>query len=105
MDLFVGCPKLSIFLWLICSYVSYLGADSLFPESEIWTQFLDESTEGLCLDGLLESHPIEVCDPGYSSISRVTNFAQGAFVIQMLQGYLGAERFHVNIFPVLLNTI
>ena len=40
--------------------VSYLAADSLFPEWKIWTQFLDECTEGLRLDGLAESHPIEV---------------------------------------------
>lgn len=40
--------------------VSYLATDSLFPEWKIWTQFLDESTEGLRLDGLEESHPIEV---------------------------------------------
>lgn len=41
--------------------MSYLASDSLFPEWKIWTQFLDESTEGLRLDGLEESHPIEVC--------------------------------------------
>lgn len=40
--------------------MSYLAADSLFPEWKIWTQFLDESTAGLTLDGLAESHPIEV---------------------------------------------
>lgn len=40
--------------------VSYLAADSLFPDWQIWTQFLDECTEGLRLDGLAESHPIEV---------------------------------------------
>lgn len=42
--------------------VSYLAADSLFPDWQIWTQFLDECTEGLRLDGLAESHPIEVID-------------------------------------------
>ena len=40
--------------------VSYLAADSLFPEWKIWTQFLDETTMGLRLDALAESHPIEV---------------------------------------------
>lgn len=40
--------------------VSYLATDYLFPEWKIWTQFLDESTDGLRLDGLAESHPIEV---------------------------------------------
>lgn len=40
--------------------VSYLAADSLFPEWKVWTQFLDETTMGLRLDALAESHPIEV---------------------------------------------
>lgn len=40
--------------------MSYLATDSLFPEWQIWSQFLQESTEGLRLDGLAESHPIEV---------------------------------------------
>lgn len=47
-------------LILTSNQVSYLAADGLFPEWKIWTQFLDESTEGLRLDGLSESHPIEV---------------------------------------------
>ncbi|GMP84063.1 hypothetical protein CsSME_00037741 [Camellia sinensis var. sinensis] len=49
-------------LWLnegFATWVSYLATDSLFPEWKIWTQFLDESAEGLRLDGLAESHPIE----------------------------------------------
>lgn len=50
--------------------MSYLAVDSLFPEWKIWTQFLDETTGGLRLDALAESHPIEV---------KLTNGAQ--FVI------------------------
>jgi len=46
--------------FLFVNQVSYLAADGLFPDWKIWTQFLDESTEGLRLDGLSESHPIEV---------------------------------------------
>ncbi|KAF9606523.1 hypothetical protein IFM89_025896 [Coptis chinensis] len=49
-------------LWLnegFATWVSYLAADRLFPKWKIWTQFLDEITEGLRLDGLTESHPIE----------------------------------------------
>ena len=40
--------------------MSYLATDSLFPEWKVWTQFLDESIEGLRLDALEGSHPIEV---------------------------------------------
>jgi len=48
---------------LVCGMfqqVSYLAVDSLFPEWNNWTQFLDETTSGLRLDALAESHPIEV---------------------------------------------
>ena len=45
---------------IIFVQISYLATDSLFPEWKIWNQFLDESTDGLRLDGLAESHPIEV---------------------------------------------
>jgi aminopeptidase N len=49
--------KLYIFLQL---QVSYLSADSIFPEWNVWTQFLSETTSGLRLDALDGSHPIEV---------------------------------------------
>jgi len=48
------------FMKLLCLQMSYLAADSLFPEWNIWTQFLDDTTSGLRLDALAESHPIEV---------------------------------------------
>ncbi|RYR47946.1 hypothetical protein Ahy_A07g033930 [Arachis hypogaea] len=86
-------------LWLnegFATWVSYLATDSLFPDWKIWSQFVNESTEGLRLDGLAESHPIEVevnhageIDEIFDSIS----YRKGASVIRMLQSYLGAERF------------
>jgi len=75
-----------IFFW--CGQVSYLAADGLFPEWKIWAQFLNESTEGLKLDGLAESHPIEVMfsfsfswvpfasDKGFGSFFPIWNFMQ-----------------------------
>ncbi|RYR42255.1 hypothetical protein Ahy_A08g038721 isoform B [Arachis hypogaea] len=86
-------------LWLnegFATWVSYLATDSLFPDWKIWSQFVNESTEGLRLDGLAESHPIEVevnhageIDEIFDSIS----YRKGASVIRMLQSYLGAESF------------
>ncbi|PSS19341.1 Aminopeptidase [Actinidia chinensis var. chinensis] len=86
-------------LWLnegFATWVSYLATDSLFPEWKIWTQFLDESTEGLRLDGLAESHPIEVeinhaCE--IDEIFDAISYRKGASVIRMLQSYLGPECF------------
>ncbi|RYR42254.1 hypothetical protein Ahy_A08g038721 isoform E [Arachis hypogaea] len=90
-------------LWLnegFATWVSYLATDSLFPDWKIWSQFVNESTEGLRLDGLAESHPIEVevnhageIDEIFDSIS----YRKGASVIRMLQSYLGAESFQVTI--------
>ncbi|KAK0571465.1 hypothetical protein LWI29_016441 [Acer saccharum] len=86
-------------LWLnegFATWVSYLATDNLFPEWKIWIQFLDESTEGLRLDGLEESHPIEVDVNHASEIDEIfdaISYRKGASVIRMLQSYLGAEVF------------
>ncbi|OAY26889.1 aminopeptidase M1 isoform X1 [Manihot esculenta] len=90
-------------LWLnegFATWVSYLAADSLFPEWKIWTQFLDETTEGLRLDGLEESHPIEVEINHASEIDEIfdaISYRKGASVIRMLQSYLGAECFQKSL--------
>ncbi|XP_051137190.1 aminopeptidase M1 [Andrographis paniculata] len=86
-------------LWLnegFATWVSYLAVDSLFPDWQVWTQFLDESTEGLRLDGLAESHPIEVDINHAGEIDEIfdaISYRKGASVIRMLQSYLGAECF------------
>lgn len=67
-NIFLNCTKFQlgsiqtfkILLFFFFLKVSYLAADALFPEWKIWTQFLDQTTDGLRLDGLSESHPIEV---------------------------------------------
>ncbi|XP_030928985.1 aminopeptidase M1-like [Quercus lobata] len=86
-------------LWLnegFATWVSYLAANHLFPEWKMWTQFLDDYTEGLRLDGLAESHPIEVEINHAREIDEIVNaisYNKGASVIRMLQSYLGAECF------------
>ncbi|XP_030944646.1 aminopeptidase M1-like isoform X2 [Quercus lobata] len=87
-------------LWLnkgFATWVSYLAANHLFPEWEVWTQFLNDYTEGLRLDGLAESHPIEVEINHAREIDEIffdtMSDKKCASVIQMLQSYLGAECF------------
>ncbi|KMZ61534.1 Aminopeptidase M1 [Zostera marina] len=86
-------------LWLnegFATWVSYLANDSMFPEWNVWTQFLDQCTQGLRLDALAESHPIEVDINHASEIDEIfdaISYRKGASVIQMLQSYLGAECF------------
>nr|POE71726.1 aminopeptidase m1 [Quercus suber] len=78
----------------MCRSISYLAADRLFPEWKVWTQFLDEYTEGLEMDGLRESHPIEINHASeIDEIIDYISYIKGAFVIRMLQSYLGANCF------------
>ena len=51
-------------LWLneaFATYVGWMATDHLFPEWQVWTQFVMEDLQrGLQLDSLKTSHPIEV---------------------------------------------
>ncbi|MBA0577264.1 hypothetical protein Golob_027799 [Gossypium lobatum] len=87
-------------LWLnegFATWMSYMAKDKLFPEWKIWTQFFDhESSEGLRLDGLAESHPIEVEVNHASDIDEIfdtISYKKGASIIQMLKGYVGGPHF------------
>ncbi|XWS70218.1 hypothetical protein CRYUN_Cryun03dG0029700 [Craigia yunnanensis] len=87
-------------LWLnegFATWMSYLAKDKLFPEWKIWTQFFDhESSEGLRLDGLAESHAIEVEVNHASEIDEIfdiISYKKGASIIRMLRDYVGGQRF------------
>ncbi|XP_068650425.1 aminopeptidase M1 [Aristolochia californica] len=86
-------------LWLnegFATWVSYLAADHIFPDWKVWTQFLNQTAEGLRLDGLAESHPIEVEVNHAREIDEIfdaISYRKGASVIRMLQNYLGPESF------------
>ncbi|KAI6679924.1 hypothetical protein NL676_033805 [Syzygium grande] len=99
-------------LWLnegFATWVSYLANDCLFPEWKTWTQFLQESTEGMRLDELAVSHPIEESKKIFSfskdilveinhaseidEIFDAISYQKGASVVRMLQTYIGAECF------------
>ncbi|KAG0454705.1 hypothetical protein HPP92_023997 [Vanilla planifolia] len=90
-------------LWLnegFATWVSYLAADSIFPEWKIWTQFLDDTVSGLRLDALSESHPIEVEINHASEIDEIfdaISYQKGASLIRMLQSYLGADCFQKSL--------
>ncbi|OWM86548.1 hypothetical protein CDL15_Pgr015583 [Punica granatum] len=90
-------------LWLnegFATWVSYLATDSLFPEWKVWMQFLEESIDGLRLDGLAESHPIEVEVNHAGEIDEIfdaISYCKGAAVIRMLHSYLGAECFQKSL--------
>lgn len=87
-------------LWLnegFACYIEYLATDAVFPEWEIWDQFIAmEHNDALALDALKNTHPIEVEVRHPSEIVEIfdqVSYAKGASVIHMLATYLGAKVF------------
>lgn len=87
-------------LWLnegFASWIEYLAVDHMFPEWNMWTQFIvDEQQQALKLDALEHTHPIEVPvhhPDEIRSIFDAISYSKGASVIHMLNQYLGAEVF------------
>ena len=87
-------------LWLNESFASWMGTkavDWLFPDWEMWTQFVNMDTNrALNLDGLKNSHPIEqqVNNPAeVSQLFDAISYSKGASIIRMLEQFLGPEAF------------
>ena len=87
-------------LWLNESFASWMGnkaVDWLFPEWEMWTQFVNMDTNrALSLDGLKNSHPIEQAVKNPAEVSQLfdaISYSKGASVIRMLENFLGEESF------------
>lgn len=87
-------------LWLnegFASYIEYLAVDQLFPDWDIWTQFVQLDHAGaLSLDGLKNTHAIEIDVHHPDEISEIfdaVSYAKGASVIRMLAAYLGKKDF------------
>ena len=95
-------------LWLNESFASWMGTKSvdwLFPEWEMWTQFVNMDTNrALSLDGLRNSHPIEqeVKNPAeVSQLFDAISYSKGGSVIRMLENYLGPEVFRGGLYRYL----
>ncbi len=87
-------------LWLNESFASWMGdktVDHLYPEWEMWTQFVSHDTNAaLGLDGLRNSHPIEaqVDDPAeIRELFDAISYSKGGSVLRMLEDYVGVETF------------
>lgn len=87
-------------LWLnegFASWIEYLAIDHIFPEWQMWPQFIaSEQQQALSLDALENSHPIEVPINHPDEIRTIfdaISYAKGSSVIHMLQKYLGADTF------------
>ncbi len=87
-------------LWLNESFASWMGdtaVDHLFPEWDMWTQFVsDDTNRALSLDGLQNSHPIEqeVKNPAeIGQLFDAISYSKGGSVLRMLANFLGADVF------------
>ena len=95
-------------LWLNESFASWMGTKSvdwLFPEWEMWTQFVNMDTNrALSLDGLKNSHPIEqeVKNPAeVSQLFDAISYSKGGSVLRMLENFLGPEVFRGGLYRYL----
>ncbi|KAI9175228.1 hypothetical protein H9P43_006589 [Blastocladiella emersonii ATCC 22665] len=91
-------------LWLnegFATWVGWLATDSLFPEWNVWTNFVgDDMTRALSLDGLRSSHPIHVAVRSSSQVSQIfdaISYSKGASVIRMLSSWLTQDTFLAGI--------
>ena len=87
-------------LWLnegFASYMEYLAVDNLFPEWDIWTQFVYlDLGSAMSLDSLENTHPIEVPINHPREITEIfdtVSYSKGASVIRMIADYLGQDNF------------
>jgi len=87
-------------LWLnegFATWMEYHAVDALFPEWNIWEQFLDtDHALALEADGLQSTHAIEV-PPGSVEAMRqnfdAVSYSKGGSVIRMIHGMIGPEAF------------
>lgn len=87
-------------LWLnegFASWMQYVAVDHLFPDWNVWTQFLvADFFRALKTDCLEHTHPIEVevSDPAeINEIFDAISYSKGASLIRMLASFLGEEVF------------
>ncbi|KAG0040333.1 hypothetical protein BGZ82_003638 [Podila clonocystis] len=91
-------------LWLnegFATWVGTLAVDHLFPDWDTWANFtINEYQQGLSLDSLRSSHPIEVpvADPHeIHQIFDAISYSKGASVIRMLSNWLTVDVFLAGI--------
>ncbi len=87
-------------LWLnesFASLMSYVALDALFPQWQVWVQFIvDEQATALKIDSLEHTHPINVVIHHPDEIRTIfdnISYEKGASVLYMLMRYLGDETF------------
>ncbi|WP_455464800.1 M1 family metallopeptidase [Candidatus Hodarchaeum mangrovi] len=93
------------YIWLNESFATLFGyaiTDHYYPEWEIWEEFLaGEVDSAFERDSLIETFPIEL--PGKGEKTKITAatapiiYSKGGAILQMINGYLGEEKFKKGI--------
>ncbi|MBV8880124.1 MAG: ERAP1-like C-terminal domain-containing protein, partial [Planctomycetaceae bacterium] len=97
-------PEWWSYLWLnesFATFMAYKASDALFPEWNIFEEYLAQITSaGKSLDSLRSSHPVEVIvkDPNeVDQIFDAISYNKGGSVLRMLEQAVGAEAFRLGI--------
>ena len=87
-------------LWLnesFATWVGWLAIDHIYPDYQVWSQFIAESMQSaMALDGLRSSHPIEVPVKDALEIDQIfdaISYLKGSSCIRMLANHLGVQTF------------
>ncbi|MDB5164065.1 MAG: hypothetical protein JWS12_683 [Candidatus Saccharibacteria bacterium] len=87
-------------LWLnegFASWIEYLAVDHMYPQWDMWTQFVvDELQPAFKLDALENTHPIEVPINHPDEIRTIfdtISYNKGSSAIRMLHDFLGPTAF------------
>ena len=92
-------PEWWSYLWLnesFATFMSFKAMDALFPDWNVWEEYVDGITSGgIALDSLRSSHPVEVPVADPNEIERTfdpISYNKGGSVLRMLEQALGRER-------------
>lgn len=96
-------------LWLnesFATFMAYKAMDSIFPEWEVWTDFLlSETSRAFTRDSLTTTHPIHVeveSDEKVEEIFDDISYGKGASVLRMIESYIGKEAFRKGVSSYLI---
>ncbi|KAF9977206.1 Aminopeptidase 2 mitochondrial [Actinomortierella ambigua] len=85
-------------LWLFegfATFLAFMVVDELYPDWEVWTEFVNKIQEVLRQDSLRTSHPVEVEVVNPSDITQIfdeVSYMKGASVLRMLHAWLGQDQ-------------
>ena len=97
-------PEWWSYLWLnesFATFMSFKAMDALFPDWNVWEEYVDGITSGgIALDSLRSSHPVEVPVADPNEIERTfdpISYNKGGSVLRMLEQALGEKSFQKGI--------